>query len=72
MDKDVFDSVLIEAGGPRIRKVLEKDLESFSSCDSNSILGVIQSLEQLRINLFVVLILKDMSEILNHPLDQDN
>lgn len=58
MNKDVLYCVLIKTGTPRIRQSIKEYLEDPTVFDSNPILCIIKSLEQLWINDLVVVLSK--------------
>jgi hypothetical protein len=45
MDEDIVDRVLIKACAPRVWEFLEEDLEDLAGFDSDSILGIVKTLE---------------------------
>ena len=67
MNHNLLNCVLVKTAAPWILKLVEKDLKNFASFNSDSILGIIETFEELNVEVsdvvfgeLVLYVFKDM------------
>ena len=70
VDEDLLDCVGVETRGPWVRDVLEENFKGLASLHSDAILSVIESFQQLWVDLYAALMIQITSHELQHAVQK--